>query len=304
MVARTVFAMALVATFAGCMDSVSPFQCSLTATESGCDLTQGEVCLPDLACAAHDLNCQSGFRYTESAPMAGMCAAVTDGGAPQADVATDQTDAVTPVDGGADAGTDTGTDSATPDTSSPDVQAVDAADAAMASDAPDVVPIADVPAVDTTPPCIPSCSNQCGTPDGCGGTCQCSEVLYHGWTCPVANCITTSYNATAPTDIGGTYPFNSGDEMIDPAIKAWKLAATICTTEPVQYGTMDANVNFTCPVSGGFTDLLFGTYCMVTNQYVCVECDDGTAPECHAASCVGPPGITLRNCSDQEEIQQ
>lgn len=297
MVARTVFSMVLLA---GCMESAAPFHCSLTAVESGCDLAQGEVCLADLACAAHDSTCPSGFRYTESAPMAGACTAMTDGGVPQADAA-DQADVIVVADGGADAGTDTGTDAVTPDTSRPQPDAIDPADVTDTATAPDVMQIVDVPAVDTTPPCMPSCSNQCGTPDGCGGTCPCGEVLYHGWTCPVANCVITSYNTTEPTNQGGVYPFNTGDE--NSACKEWKLAATVCTTQPVSYGTTLTNQNFTCSISGGFTDALFGTYCMVTNQYVCVECDDSTAPECHAGFCVGGSAITLRNCSDQEEMQ-
>ena len=109
-------------------------------------------------------------------------------------------------------------------------------------------------------------------------TCQ-GTTLYHGWT-PPANltalgCSTSSYTSIESTAAGGYFPFITGDSL---ACKAWKLAATICTTAPTDYydgaGTITPSgpysFNFWCPNSGGFTDVNgFGTYCAVANQYLC-----------------------------------
>jgi hypothetical protein len=105
-------------------------------------------------------------------------------------------------------------------------------------------------------------------------------------------CVTTSYNTTATTVLGGRYPYNVGDS---PACRAWKLAATVCTTQPVAYSGTE---NFSCPLSGGFTDPAFGTYCLVSNQYSCSTCPGA----CNAGSCRGGSN-TLRNCSGSEVAQ-
>src|SRR5450759_2113064 len=129
-----------------------------------------------------------------------------------------------------------------------------------------------------------TCGNVCppATPYCALGVCA-SLFLYHGWTCPIAGCITTGYNAVLPTDDGGNYPYNTGDSN---ACRAWKLAATICNTEPTAY--YDTG-NWSCPSSGGFTDPVFGSYCAVSNQYSCSGCPAA----CNAACMYNP--LSLRN---------
>lgn len=117
--------------------------------------------------------------------------------------------------------------------------------------------------------------------------------LYHGWPSPVPGCTTTGWNMTAQTADGGTYPYNSGDSA---TCRAWKLAATICTTQPTGYGYSPPG-DFSCPSSGGFTDPTLGTFCSVSNQYSCSDCYGA----CNAA-CIYMP-LSLRNCSDIEEDQ-
>lgn len=95
--------------------------------------------------------------------------------------------------------------------------------------------------------------------------------------------------------MGGTYGYNLGDST---ACRAWKLAATVCTTEPTMY--IDAT-NWQCPNAGGFTDSTFGTFCASTGiQYACSTCPGA----CNAGTCFGGPSvygpITLRNCTDSE----
>jgi Stigma-specific protein, Stig1 len=136
-----------------------------------------------------------------------------------------------------------------------------------------------------------TCNLACPSGQTCiAGTCS-SLRLYHGWTCPIAGCLTTSYNTTAATNLGGRYPFNVGDSN---ACRAWKLAATVCTTQPADYS---GNANFSCPNSGGFTDPVFGTYCAVANQYSCSGCPGA----CNAACAYNP--LSLRNCSGSESSQ-
>ena len=50
-------------------------------------------------------------------------------------------------------------------------------------------------------------------------------------------------------------------------------------------------------MSGGFTDLVFGTYCARANQCVCSTC-----PGACNASCLYTP-LSLRNCSGAEAAQ-
>jgi hypothetical protein len=116
-------------------------------------------------------------------------------------------------------------------------------------------------------------------------------TLYHGWTTAVPNCNTTSYNALLATDDGGYYPYNIGDSN---ACRAWKLAATICNSQPQPYYD---TIDFYCPSSGGFTDPVFGTFCAVTNQYSCSGC-----PAACNAACYYTPN-SLRNCSGFETNQ-
>jgi len=95
----------------------------------------------------------------------------------------------------------------------------------------------------------------------------------------------------ARTNLGGFYPFNTGDSN---ACRAWKLAATVCTTMPLAYAGME---NWSCAASGGFTDLLFGTYCAVPNQYSCSTCPGA----CNAACIYNP--LSLRDCAGREADQ-
>lgn len=141
--------------------------------------------------------------------------------------------------------------------------------------------------------------NHCGTCDvACAATeaCIAGECvvapLYHGWPSPIVGCLTDSYDTTAPTVLGGTYPYNATDSL---ACRAWKLAATVCTTEPTLYST---EANWTCPASGGFTDPVFGTYCATPSaQYACSTC-----PGSCNAGCVYEP-LSLRDCAGDETMQ-
>jgi len=137
-----------------------------------------------------------------------------------------------------------------------------------------------------------ACGTRCATGQYCvRGVCGAMPALYHGWASPLAGCLTTGFNAMAATNLGGQYPYNTGDSN---ACRAWKLAATVCTTEPTMYS--DTN-NWQCPMSGGFTDPVFGTYCARPNQYACSTC-----PGACNASCIYTP-LSLRNCSGAEASQ-
>jgi hypothetical protein len=120
------------------------------------------------------------------------------------------------------------------------------------------------------------------------GSCS---VLYHGWPSPIGGCSTTSYNSIAPTVLGGYYPYNAGDSN---ACRAWKLAATVCNSQPIAYSD---NNNWTCPSSGGFSDPSFGTYCSTATQYSCSTC-----PGLCNAQCAYNP-LSLRNCYGTETSQ-
>ena len=94
------------------------------------------------------------------------------------------------------------------------------------------------------------------------------------------------FEAIATTNIGGVFPFKINDTL---ACRAWKLAATICNSEPISYlgydgdgggggrerfdslGTGADSWNFQCRSSGGFIDPRFGTYCPVATQYICTN---------------------------------
>ena len=52
--------------------------------------------------------------------------------------------------------------------------------------------------------------------------------IYHGWTSPITGCSTASFNAVYFVN-GGSFPFNTTDSA---PCKAWKAAATLCTTQP------------------------------------------------------------------------
>ncbi len=138
------------------------------------------------------------------------------------------------------------------------------------------------------------CSRSCPSGLSCvSGGCT-STPLYHGWTCPIAGCSTASYNTTAATADGGMYPYNTGDSA---NCRAWKLAATVCTTQPVGYGYTPP-ADWSCPRSGGFADPVFGTFCAVTSQYSCSDCYGA----CNAGTCSYRP-LSLRNCSGSETAQ-
>jgi hypothetical protein len=120
-----------------------------------------------------------------------------------------------------------------------------------------------------------------------------SPTMYHGWSSPVPGCSTASANATAATADGGSYPYNIGDS---PACQAWKLAATICNTQPVGYGFPTPG-DWTCPSSGGFIDPAFGAFCSVGNQYACSDCYGACNANCPYPSYTP---LSLRNCSGSE----
>jgi hypothetical protein len=153
---------------------------------------------------------------------------------------------------------------------------------------------------DSDPHNCGSCGHVCSAPTQYCISGACSGILlYHGWTPPASltGCSVTSYNAMAPTNMGGFYPYNTGDSN---QCRAWKLAATVCTTAPVQYPTPPAGVannNWTCPAAGGFTDPAFGTFCSVANQYACTDCYGA----CNA-SCIYNP-LSLRTCAGTEAMQ-
>jgi hypothetical protein len=140
-----------------------------------------------------------------------------------------------------------------------------------------------------------TCDVACGPMEACIlGACVIAP-LYHGWASPLAGCLTTGWDTTAPTPLGGTYPYNAGDSA---ACRAWKLAATVCTTMPTDYGATFSlpNENWTCPESGGFTDPVFGTYCASPfEQYACSTCPAA----CNAGTCFFGP-VSLRDCSGAE----
>ena len=137
-----------------------------------------------------------------------------------------------------------------------------------------------------------ACGTRCATGQYCvRGVCGAMPALYHGWTCPIAGCVTTGFNAMAATNQGGQYPYNMGDSN---ACRAWKLAATVCTTEPAAYF---GNENWSCPMAGGFTDPAFGTFCPVANQYSCSTC-----PAACNAMCLYNP-LSLRTCAGAEANQ-
>ena len=115
--------------------------------------------------------------------------------------------------------------------------------------------------------------------------------LYRGM-CPVVGCDTSHYDSTAPTALGGVYPYLAGDSGL---CRGWKLAATVCTTPP----TMVAH-DWSCPASGGFTDPRFGTFCMSTAspQWICND-DTGA---CNVSS-FGQM-FTMRDCMGNEVAQR
>jgi hypothetical protein len=116
--------------------------------------------------------------------------------------------------------------------------------------------------------------------------------LYHGWTSPIAGCSTSSWNVNEPTVMGGYYPYNAGDTL---ACRAWKVAATVCNTQPTAYGD---STNWQCPTAGGFSDPTFGSYCYLgSTQYSCSTC-----PGACNAGCAYIP-LSLRNCNYQETQQ-
>jgi hypothetical protein len=143
-----------------------------------------------------------------------------------------------------------------------------------------------------------SCGNACAATIACvAGACA---QLYHGWSCPIAGCLTDRYDTTAPTALGGTYPYVAGDAF---NCRAWKLAATVCTTEPVD-NSDSAPLTYEdwwCASSGGFTDPEFGTYCLDPSpQYACSNCVNACNARCGSRN-LGP--LTLRDCSGQEVAQ-
>ena len=123
--------------------------------------------------------------------------------------------------------------------------------------------------------------------------------LYHGWASPVPGCDTNGYETTEPTINGGRFPFKLGDSL---ACKAWKLAATVCSTPPLSYNsdtnsTGDRSWNFQCR-SGGFAAFdrvsasSFGEFCFVADQYICTGCPGACNAQCSFAG--SNPLMTMR----------
>jgi len=131
--------------------------------------------------------------------------------------------------------------------------------------------------------------------------------LYHGWASPVPGCDTNGYETTEPTINGGRFPFKLGDSL---ACKAWKLAATVCSTPPYSYNsdtnsTGDRSWNFQCR-SGGFAAFdrvsasSFGEFCFVADQYICTGCPGACNAQCSYAG--SNPVMTMRGCNGSEAI--
>ena len=123
-------------------------------------------------------------------------------------------------------------------------------------------------------------------------------TLYHGWASPVPGCSTGGFDSTAPTVLGGVFPFFANDSL---ACVAWKLAATICNASPTLYYSPAAGSDagdWTCPGSGGF-----GSFCTVaTTQYICTGCPAACNANCGGFG-AGRSPMTLRDCSGLE-VQQ
>jgi hypothetical protein len=112
--------------------------------------------------------------------------------------------------------------------------------------------------------------------------------LYHNWASPVPGCDTNGYDSTEQTITGGRFPFKLGDSL---ACKAWKLAATVCSTPPISYNSNNASTgnqswNFQC-TSGGFAAFdrasasSFGEFCYVPDQYICTGCPGACNAQCN-----------------------
>lgn len=125
--------------------------------------------------------------------------------------------------------------------------------------------------------------------------------LFHGWSSNVPGCDAGGHqDASEPTSLGGSYPFNRADSH---ACRAWKLAATVCGSPPTPYahgegvdafsGEPRAHANWGCPASGGP-----GTpFCASPAQLVCSNC----AGEYCNARCGGSPAAnTMRDCRGTE----
>jgi len=123
----------------------------------------------------------------------------------------------------------------------------------------------------------------------------------------VPGCDTNGYDMTEPTINGGRFPFKLGDSL---ACKAWKLAATVCSTPPLSYnsdtnGTGDRSWNFQCR-SGGFAAFdrvsggSFGEFCFVADQYICTGCPGACNAQCSFAG--SNPSMTMRGCNGGEAI--
>ena len=139
-----------------------------------------------------------------------------------------------------------------------------------------------------------ACGNVCPGMMVCSSSACTSMPLYHGWMCPIGGCNTSSYDTMVATADGGFYPYNMGDT---DACRAWKLAATICTTAPMPYNMPSSTMDWTCPISGGFTDPVFGMFCMVMGQFACSDCQG----VCNAM-CTHHP-LSLRDCMYREVPQ-
>ena len=128
-------------------------------------------------------------------------------------------------------------------------------------------------------------------------------VLYHGWVPPAALGAACNgswgYNAQAPTPLGGSFGFGTGDSL---ACIAWKLAATVCLTQPVATTAYPlAAAYFSCPAAGLFTDPNgWGAYNASSSYgfYVCTACNCGSrwaqtpagaVPKCVAGTLTAGP---------------
>jgi len=140
-------------------------------------------------------------------------------------------------------------------------------------------------------------------------------VLYNGWQPPpqLSGCYTDYFNALEATPLSAfpgssAYPYIAGDSA---ACKAWKLAATVGTSEPVLMTSASdpTALNFYVPSAGGFTaGGGMGQFCQMPDAVPFIACAACTHSSnallgCHAGCGGGLSfygNVTGRDCSGVE----